>query len=221
MDIDSRIGQDIVPATLFIKPLIYNPLPRHIGSHAMKEDSCQQLPNPTDDLRSIIKSQYHASMAMLRDALERCPDDVWFDRKHMNAFWQIAYHTIFITHLYLQPNEAAFKPWKHHQADVQHPDGLAGPANPDATLPLFPEPYAKIQILEYWSLCDEMVDAAVDEFDLRSHESGFSWYKVSKLEHQFINIRHIQHHTAQLVDRLRTSADVGIGWVGDLHPTAG
>jgi hypothetical protein len=43
--------------------------------------------------------------------------------------------------------------------------------------------------------------------------SGFSWYRMSKLEHQFVNLRHIQHHAAQLADRLRSAAGVGIKWV--------
>jgi antitoxin (DNA-binding transcriptional repressor) of toxin-antitoxin stability system len=36
---------------------------------------------------------------------------------------------------------------------------------------------------------------------------------MSKREHQFVNIRHIQHHAAQLIDRVRSSADVRIPWV--------
>jgi hypothetical protein len=44
--------------------------------------------------------------------------------------------------------------------------------------------------------------------------SGFSWYKVSKLEHQIINVRHLQHHTAQLADRVRRNANVGVRWAG-------
>ena len=55
-----------------------------------------------------------------------------------------------------------------------------------------------------------MIDDAVDALDLDSTESGFSWYHMSKLEHQFVNIRHIQHHAGQLIDRVRSAADVGI-----------
>jgi hypothetical protein len=63
-----------------------------------------------------------------------------------------------------------------------------------------------------------LVDEAVDGLDLASPQSGFPWYKVSKLEHQLVNIRHIQHHTAQLVDRLRAADDIGIKWVGQRSP---
>jgi hypothetical protein len=58
-----------------------------------------------------------------------------------------------------------------------------------------------------------MVDGRVDKLDLESPQSGFSWYQMSKLEHQFVNLRHIQHHAAQLADRLRSAADIGIKWV--------
>jgi phosphopantothenoylcysteine synthetase/decarboxylase len=167
-----------------------------------------------DLLRAVLKSQYHASLAMLRQTVEKCPDDLWYRTDQINAFWQTAYHTLFFTHLYLQTNEAAFKPWKHHQSNVQHEDGQTGPAHPNSTLPLIPKPYTREQVLEYWTFCDGMVNAAVDALDLQSPESGFYWYKVSKLEHQIINIRHIQLGAAQLAARLRTELNIGLEWVG-------
>jgi hypothetical protein len=75
-------------------------------------------------------------------------------------------------------------------------------------------PYTKAEVLAYCAYCEEILDAAVDALDLASPESGFSWYKVSKLEHQFISIRHIQHHAAQLSDRLRAAIDIRVDWVG-------
>jgi hypothetical protein len=154
--------------------------------------------NPTN-LKTVLKSQYHAGLAMLREAIERCPDDEWRSRDHKNAFWQTAYHVLFFTHLYLQANEAAFRRWTQHQGDG---DGTSG------------DPYTKAQVLEYWNLVDQMVDSAVDALDLENRESGFSWYRMSKLEHQLVNLRHVQHHAAQLADRLRSAADIGIKWVG-------
>jgi len=151
------------------------------------------------DVRSVLKSQYHAALAMLRDAIEQCPDAEWLSRDHKNAFWQVAYHVLFFAHLYLQQNETTFVLWSQHHGDD---DGTRG------------EPYSKAQVLEYWSFVDHAVDGAVDLLDLESPESGFSWYTMSKLEHQLVNIRHVQHHSAQLADRLRSAADIGIKWVG-------
>jgi hypothetical protein len=167
-----------------------------------------------DRLRVSLKSQYHAALTMLRESIERCPDDLWLDDRPKNAFWQIAYHTLFFTHLYLQPRLEAFRPWEGHQGGVQHEDGIAGPADPASALPLIPEPYTKQQTLAYWRHVDTMVDGAVDGLDLSSRESGFHWYEMSKLEHQLVNLRHAQHHLAQLADRLRAANDIGIRWVG-------
>ena len=165
-------------------------------------------------LRDILKSQYHASLAMLRGAIERCPDEVWESTEHVNAFWQIAYHALFFTHLYLQVVPEAFVPWKHHRGNVQHEDGIAGEVDPNSELPLIPETYSKEQVLAYWAFCDEMVDGAVDALDLGAQASGFYWYQVPKLEHQIINLRHLQHHAGQLIDRVRSAAGVGTPWVG-------
>ena len=150
------------------------------------------------NLRAALKSQYHAALAMLREAVERCPEEEWLSRDHKNAFWQVGYHALFFTHLYLQQDEAAFRRWSKHRGDD---DGTTG------------VPYTKAEVLEYLSLVDEIVEHAVDSLDLENPESGFEWYRMSKLEHQFVNIRHVQHHAAQLADRLRSCADIGIRWV--------
>jgi hypothetical protein len=151
---------------------------------------------------------------MLRECIEKCPQSVWDDVAHKNTYWQIAYHALYFTHLYLQPRSDDFVPWSEHQSDVQNPDGLAGPTDPNSSLPLIPEPYTKAQVLAYCLFCDGMVDTAVDALDLGLEDSGFHWYPIPKLEHQLVNIRHLQHHVAQLADRLRNEADVGINWVG-------
>jgi hypothetical protein len=68
-------------------------------------------------------------------------------------------------------------------------------------------------VIAYWSFCDATIDGSVDELNRLSEETGFSWYPLPKLEHQLVNLRHIQHHTAQLADRLRASQDLGIRWI--------
>jgi hypothetical protein len=140
---------------------------------------------------------------MLRDAIRLCPDDLWTStRGHANPFWLIAYHTLFYTHLYLQANNRVFRPWEHHREGIQHMDGP----------PKTGRPYTKEEVLAYWGFCVSAVDHAVDALNLNSSQSGFSWYKVPKLEHQIISIRHLQYHQAQLADRLRTATGAGVNW---------
>jgi hypothetical protein len=162
-------------------------------------------------MNTILKSQYHAGLAMLGQAIERCPDGLGLSRDHPNPFWHVAYHAIFITHMYLQPDEASFRPWSGHREEYQ----FLGPMPwPPHRRPNIQEPYTKAQVLEYLQICQGMVDAAVDRLNLGAPESGFGWYKMSKLEHQLVNLRHLQRHAAQLADRLRQHAGVGVDWVG-------
>jgi hypothetical protein len=159
--------------------------------------------NTIEALRPALKSQYHATLAMLRAAITRCPDDLWISSNdHANPIWRIAYHTLYYTHLYLQPNNWMFRPWEHHQQGIQRMN------KPLKTR----RPYTKAEVLAYWSICESTVDDAVDALDLNDPQSGFSWYKVPKMELQIINIRHIQYHQAQLADRLRVATGVGVGW---------
>ena len=169
---------------------------------------------PLDTLRLALERQYRAALMMLRGAVERCPEALWTDTAATNAFWQIAYHTLYFTHLYLQADEAAFRAWSGHQADVQHPDGIAGPDDPASPLPLLPVPYTREQVLAYATQLEAGLPDALRALDLLAPDSGFWWYRpMTKLEHQLVNLRHLQHHAAQLADRLRNHAGVGVGWV--------
>lgn len=165
-----------------------------------------------DHVRRALKGQYHAAMAMLKQTVEECPEDLWVasDDKQV-AFWRVTYHTLFFTHLYLQPNYEAFRPWQHHRA---HYECLGEIPYPPYGQPKIGEPYTKSQMLEYWHVCNEMVDTAVDGLDLDAPECGFPWYQIPKLDHQINNIRHTQHHAALLAGRLRLKLGTDVKWVG-------
>ncbi|MCY2928398.1 MAG: DinB family protein [Planctomycetota bacterium] len=155
------------------------------------------------DVRSALKRQYHAALAMLKQPIERCPEELWTNPNYPTHFWNVAYHTLFYTHFYLQPHQAAFHRWEKHRDHYQ-----------DTSSPRIGEPYTRAEVLEYWALCDAAIDAGVDQLDLAANESGFPWYQMPKLDHQLVNIRHIQHHAAELADRLRSAAGIECDWVG-------
>jgi hypothetical protein len=162
------------------------------------------------NLRAALKSQYHAALIMLKQVIERCPDDLWTAGGHPSAYWQIAYHTLFFTHFYLQPDLKAFRPWERARKEYECLEEVYLPPHGP---PKLGEPYTKADVLDYWRVCNEMIDAGVDALDLDAPQSGFPWYDMTKLDHQLVNIRHIQHHTGQLDDRLRL-AGREIEWIG-------
>jgi hypothetical protein len=159
-------------------------------------------------LRNVAR-QYRASLAMLRQAIELCPERLWLDEKYTNRYWHIAYHSIFYTHLYLQPSLAEFLRWEKHRQGYQylgpHPWGPKEPVKIDT-------PYSKDELILYHAICCAEMESRVPALDLEG-PSGFEWLPFNKLEVQFYNIRHLQHHTGQLADRLRAEANVGLTWV--------
>jgi hypothetical protein len=47
------------------------------------------------DVRAALKSQYHAAMAMLRQAIDRCPEILWTAKDVHPAYWRVAYHALY------------------------------------------------------------------------------------------------------------------------------
>ena len=164
------------------------------------------------DMRSALKSQYHAALATLKSSIEGCPDDLWASPDRPTQFWQIAYHTVFFTHLYLQPDEEAFRPCEFHRQEYQFLGEVPWPPHRP---PQVEEPYTRSQVLEYWQACEAMIDPGVDRLDLDAADCGFPWYKMPKLEHQMMNIRHAQHHAAELADRVRHAGGTCVDWIGN------
>lgn len=162
------------------------------------------------DVREVFKSQYLASLEMLKQAVEKCPQALWADAEPKNKFWHIAYHALFYTHLYLSDSEKDFTPWKRHRDNSQ----FLGPIRrlPEM-VPNTKEPYSRQEVLDYLDFCQKMAGKKVPGIDLDA-ESGFYWLPFNKTELQVYSIRHLQHHTGQLIERLRSEHDIEIRWVG-------
>lgn len=146
---------------------------------------------------------------MLRATIEQCSDDVWKDAAGKVAFWQIAYHALFFTHYYLQPDEHNFEAWEHHREGYE---SFGSPSGQSGAGPQIDQPYTKAELLDYCHVLDGLIDTSVDALDLASPESGFHWYGISKLDHQLVNLRHIQHHVGGLNARLRAAGLESVEW---------
>jgi len=159
-------------------------------------------------IQTALKGQYHAALAMLRDAVEKCPPDLWNDGFHPTPFWRVAYHTLYFTDLYLRQTLEGFRPWALHRGE--HHD-LPWPPGSGAKID---DPYTPAEILDYWRIVDGSVDAAVDRLDLSAPCSGVPWHPtIPKLDHQLHNLRHVQHHAALLAGRLRRERGLEVDWV--------
>lgn len=156
-----------------------------------------------------VGRQYRAALEMLGNAVRQCPESAWLDASFPNKYWHLAYHALFYTHLYMQESEADFTPWRKHRPDYQF---LGTTPWPPYDRPKIETPYNKEDILEFHQFCSEEIEVRLRSMDF-SAPSGFHWLPVNKLELQLYNLRHLQHHTGQLVERLRSANNIGIAWV--------
>ena len=152
------------------------------------------------DIQKIVISQYKAALLMFKDAVSISSEELWYGIEKTNAFWHIAYHTLFYTDLYLSVNLDSFVPWDKHKENYNLLDKTLTPS------------YNKSDIFEYYEKIIDALELRIRETDFEA-PSGFYWLKCNKLELHIYNIRHIQHHAGQLIERIRDYQKQGINWV--------
>lgn len=161
------------------------------------------------DIHEIFVSQYLAGLEMLEQPIRLCPAHLWNSPEDKTKFWHIAYHVLFFTYLYLQDSEQSFRHWSGHRKGYQFLGKLPGSPGEETAER---EPYAKEAILGYLALCRNEIVQRVPLIDLMA-ESGFHWLPFSKLELQVYNIRHLQQHTGELMERLGSREGTEMDWV--------
>lgn len=162
-------------------------------------------------IKSLIVSQFEASLCTLSHCVARCPDDLWNVRVAKYPFCQVAFHTLFFSDYYLGPDAESLRQQPFHlanpnlfgdyeQLEDREPQSL----------------YEKPQIETYMDFCRGKAVATIaaeTEEDLRA-PAKFARRNFSRAELHVYNMRHIQHHAAQLILRLRLDTDVDIPWIG-------
>jgi hypothetical protein len=140
--------------------------------------------------KKILAAQYEAVMFMLHECLEKCPAQCWDSPIGKYPFWQVAYHTLCITDGYLSPNEDAFETQPKF-----HPNGKAEIEDEYPS-----RRFEQAELLDYLNFCrQKAIKSVADETtESLAGPSGFPWYKVTRYEMHFVNLRHVQHHVGQL-----------------------
>ncbi|KQS27015.1 DinB family protein [Dyadobacter sp. Leaf189] len=163
-----------------------------------------------ETIKESLWQQFGAAINTLGNAIEHCPEAVWQSKKR---FFYIAYHSIVLADYYLTipaPEEFhSVLPFSFTEPD-EIPDGVVGDMVPDKhytqpeMLGYIEEVRAKLRDVVF-SLSEEKVSERWVE------PSGDMDYSV--LEILLYNLRHVQHHAAQLNMLLRQEANMRSEWV--------
>ncbi len=144
------------------------------------------------DIKQILQSQYLAALAMLKQAIVKCPPEAWDDPQDKDRFWFVAYHTLRFAHQYLKARDKGFPRWE------QRLHSQPG------------SPFSKEEILERCAMVERDVAEQIPVMNL-NEKTGATGNLANKLELQIYNIRHIQQHTGELYEKL-SAYPVKLGW---------
>ena len=157
-----------------------------------------------DFYKSVLWQQFGASLEMLENTINLCPDKVWGNQLAFGEFWYITYHTLFFLDLYLSDGIEGFVPPKPFTLSEIDPSGVL----PDHV-------YTKHELLAYLEHSRKKAQTRITsltEGTLQQHCS-FNWVEGSVFEMLLDNMRHVQHHTAQLNLILRQQINDAPTWV--------
>src|SRR5437762_2439108 len=149
---------------------------------------------------------------MLENAITACPDEIWSDpsrrpewpRNDVVGYWYLVFHTLSWLDYYLSDQPKGFQPPAPFTLDEMDPAGLL----PD-------RPYTKPELKSYLDHGRRKCRAVIEGLDEKSaFEAQCSTRPdLSVAELLLHNMRHVQHHTAQLNLILRQKTDSAPGWV--------
>lgn len=165
----------------------------------------------------ILASQYKASLGMLRQALDKVSEEQWNSEDYNNPNWQIAYHVIWATKYYLGANPESYIPFENAIEGAESLGGVQDWENPDEGITVAGF-HTKEELISFIDSLESKIQSAIKALPF-NHNSGFEWYPNTRLELHINNIRHIQHHTAQIIERLKTKGATGFPWRADQNPT--
>jgi len=166
-----------------------------------------------EQYKSIIWRQFDAAIETLKRAIDACPDEVWSDgskpvwkERDVVGYWYLAFHTIFWLDFYMSDPaglgldpEATFKAPAPFNEDEFSYDGL------------LPErAYTKLELLNYLEQTRTKARQRLLAVDIASPSvrSG-----LGALELMLYNMRHVQHHAAQMNLILRQQTGDAPKWV--------
>ncbi len=164
-------------------------------------------------LQNILIAQFEAALSMTKQRIAVCPEE-HFDGKIGNyPFRQMAYHALFWLDHYLTHHEDEF---------VMSEFNLRGG---DERMPGLCEALSKEDTLAYVDFCHQKILSSIRAETEESLQGGsgfpsiFVRSKPTRGELHLYNLRHLQHHTAQLTTYLRTisieyNLSLELPWIG-------
>ncbi len=160
--------------------------------------------------RKSVVSQFNAALRMLEECLERCPDRLWDQPVGTLPFWEVVYHALCWTDLYLSTSKEAWRPPEATGASrigasrAKQANALTGPLHPTGIQEMWGKHpsrrFEREELLRYAAICKKKTRSvlAAETDRTLAGPSGFRWIKGPRAEGHLYNLRHLAGHVGQL-----------------------
>jgi hypothetical protein len=160
-------------------------------------------------MKDVITNQFEATLSTLNACIDKCPEAVWNGPVVNLKFCQAVFHTLFYTDYYLGQTDDDFRrePFHRENAHVFRDYEELEPRAPVHV-------YEKAWVKTYLRYCLERGRKVVasETAESLAAKAKFARKDFSRAELYVYNIRHVQHHSAQLIMRLRLDSQVDMPW---------
>lgn len=157
-------------------------------------------------LQRALWEQTESAAITLRSAIAALPEEMWREPCGTMECWRAGFHALFFLDLYSAPTVEAYAP----------PPGIETYELDEGGEPS--RVLDRKELLAYADTVRGRAQEFIESLELEDLErtSGIPWLGrrgLSVVEQVLYNLRHAQHHAAQLNLVLRQSQDQGSAWV--------
>lgn len=149
--------------------------------------------------RETLWKQFGACIDMLENAIVMCPNELWDTE---DKFWYTSYHTLFFLDYYLTLDPSTYnspEPFTNSEFEGKLPERV----------------YSKVELLTYLQnsreKCNNLISGLNEEVAKMRWVNPYRDFSV--FEMLLYNMRHVQHHSAQLNKYLRQKTSNAPSWV--------
>ena len=160
--------------------------------------------------RISVWQQFGAAIDMLENCIEACPDSLWGDQTRNPQYWYLVFHTLWWLDYYLTRPIESYAPPPPYGLEEMDPAGV-----------LPPRVYSKAEMRGLLAHGREKTRATIEALtaELAAQPCGAERPELKVGELVLYNLRHVQHHAAQLNLILRQTVDSAPRWVAKTaHP---
>lgn len=149
----------------------------------------------------ILKRYFDSSFSMLEDVIEKCPDELWNEKKGGFVFWQQILHTLAGVNFWMrESNEPFVEPYPERKLYPELNN------EPETQL-------RKAELHEY----KEKVKAIAEQFfegkdDEWLYQGSLVYSRIKNIQICYMQMRHIQYHVGHCDSILRENGFAPADW---------